>query len=72
MRFLYCNIFCLCFLCGFKVLNFLMDVDDVDDEEFGFFRNYFLVKELYNIGKKLVYKFFDIDVVFEEVVFEVF
>ena len=44
-----------------------MDINDVDDEEFGFSRNYFLAKELGSSGKKSTHRLSDIDVVPEEV-----
>lgn len=43
-----------------------MDMNDVDDEEFGFSRNYFLAKESKNSGKKSGHKLSDIDLVPEE------
>ncbi|XP_057531929.1 origin of replication complex subunit 2 isoform X1 [Amaranthus tricolor] len=43
-----------------------MDINDVDDEEFGFSRNYFLAKESGTSGKKSGSKLFDIDLVSEE------
>ncbi|KAJ8421757.1 hypothetical protein Cgig2_000803 [Carnegiea gigantea] len=43
-----------------------MDINDVDDEEFGFSRNYFLAKELGSAGKKSTHRLSDIDVVPEE------
>lgn len=43
-----------------------MDINDVDDEEFGFSRNYFLAKELGSSGKKSTHRLSDIDVVPEE------
>ncbi|XP_058223290.1 origin of replication complex subunit 2-like [Rhododendron vialii] len=43
-----------------------MDTNDVDDEEFGFSRNYFLAKELGSSGKKSTHKLSDIDPVDEQ------
>jgi len=44
-----------------------MDINDVDDEEFGLSRNYFLAKELGSSVKKSMHKLSDIGVVPEEV-----
>ena len=44
-----------------------MEVDDLDDEEFAFSRNYFLAKELGGSKKKSSGKLADIDVVDEQV-----
>ncbi|KAL6982850.1 Origin recognition complex subunit 2 [Sarracenia purpurea var. burkii] len=43
-----------------------MEANDVDDEEFGFSRNYFLAKELGSSGKKSTHKLSDIDLVDEQ------
>ena len=51
----------------FFLLKVGMDINDVDDEEFGFSRNYFLAKESGTSGKKSGSKLFDIDLVSEEV-----
>ncbi|CDP08549.1 unnamed protein product [Coffea canephora] len=42
-----------------------MEQHDIEEDEFGFSRNYFLEKELGNSGKKSGYKLADIDVVDE-------
>lgn len=44
-----------------------MDINDVDDEDFGFSRNYFLAKESGTSAKKSGHKLSDIDLVPEEV-----
>lgn len=44
-----------------------MDINDVDEEECGFSRNYFLAKELGSSGKKSTLKISDIDLVDEQV-----
>lgn len=44
-----------------------MEIDDLDDEEFAFSRNYFLAKELGGSKKKSSGKLADIDVVDEQV-----
>ncbi|KAF7129497.1 hypothetical protein RHSIM_Rhsim10G0028100 [Rhododendron simsii] len=43
-----------------------MDINDADDEEFGFTRNYFLSKELGSSGKKSTHKLSDINPVDEQ------
>ncbi|KAA8528549.1 hypothetical protein F0562_035904 [Nyssa sinensis] len=43
-----------------------MEVNDVDEEEFGFSRNYFLAKELGTSGEKSTRKLADIDLVDEQ------
>ncbi|GMP81065.1 hypothetical protein CsSME_00035907 [Camellia sinensis var. sinensis] len=43
-----------------------MEANDVDDEEFGFSRNYFLAKELASSGKKSTHKLSDINLVDEQ------
>ncbi|KAL5992759.1 Origin recognition complex subunit 2 [Asimina triloba] len=43
-----------------------MDLNDIDEEEFGFSRNYFLAKELSGSGKKSTSKLSDIDLVDEQ------
>ncbi|KAL7207871.1 hypothetical protein ACSBR1_029759 [Camellia fascicularis] len=43
-----------------------MEANDVDDEEFGFSRNYFLAKELGSSGKKSTHKLSDINLVDEQ------
>ncbi|XP_027090943.1 origin of replication complex subunit 2-like [Coffea arabica] len=43
-----------------------MEQHDIEEDEFGFSRNYFLAKELGNSGKKSGHKLADIDVVDEE------
>ncbi|XP_007027066.2 PREDICTED: origin of replication complex subunit 2 [Theobroma cacao] len=43
-----------------------MDFNEVDEEEFGFSRNYFLAKELGSSGKKSAHKLSDINVVDEQ------
>ncbi|XP_016578035.1 origin of replication complex subunit 2 isoform X2 [Capsicum annuum] len=43
-----------------------MDVDEIDEEEFGFSRNYFLAKELGSSRKKSARKLSEIDLVDEE------
>ncbi|KAF7129385.1 hypothetical protein RHSIM_Rhsim10G0028600 [Rhododendron simsii] len=43
-----------------------MDINDADDEEFGFSRNYFLSKELGSSGKKSTHKLSDINPVDEQ------
>lgn len=43
-----------------------MDINDVDEEECGFSRNYFLAKELGSSGKKSTLKISDIDLVDEQ------
>lgn len=44
-----------------------MEIDDLDDGEFAFSRNYFLAKELGGSSKKSARKLSDIDVVDEQV-----
>lgn len=41
------------------------DIDNIEEDEFGFLRNYFLVKELGGLSKRLACKFFDISFVDE-------
>lgn len=44
-----------------------MEINDVEEEEFGFSRNYFLAKDLAAPGKKSTHKLSDIDLVDEQV-----
>lgn len=44
-----------------------MDVNDIDENEYGFSRNYFLAKELRGSCKKSAHKLSDIDIVDEQV-----
>lgn len=44
-----------------------MEINDVEDEDFGFSRNYFLAKESGTSAKKSAHKLCDIDLVAEEV-----
>lgn len=45
---------------------FAMDVNDIDENEYGFSRNYFLAKELRGSCKKSAHKLSDIDIVDEQ------
>lgn len=45
-----------------------MEPNDVEEDEFGFSRNYFLAKELGHSGKKSGRKLADIDLVDEQVI----
>lgn len=44
-----------------------MESNDIEEEEFGFSRNYFLAKELKTSGKKSARKLTDINIVDEQV-----
>lgn len=44
-----------------------MDADEIEEEEFGFSRNYFLAKEVGSSRKKSARKLSEIDLVDEEV-----
>lgn len=47
-----------------------MEQNDLEEEEFGFSRNYFLAKELCSSGKKSARKVSDVNLVDEQVVWE--
>lgn len=45
-----------------------METNELEEEEFGFSRNYFLAKEVGTSGKKSAHKLSDIDLIDEQVI----